>query len=111
VGGGAAAPQPEWDVAHRWLCHALQGLPRNRSARESVPGLLLRSGPIGEGDSELAPIEGFGLQKKARGPGDYLAYTPADLNRGWHEEWFYIRKPAGNPFLSFTGGGGGPWCG
>jgi hypothetical protein len=35
--------------AHCWLRHALRGLPRNRSAREYVSGLLLRLGPVGEG--------------------------------------------------------------
>ncbi|RLM64323.1 orf3 [Panicum miliaceum] len=56
-----------------------------------------------KGDPELAPVGGFGLQKRARRSGDYPAYTPANSNRGWHEEWFYIRNPVGNPFPSFTG--------
>jgi hypothetical protein len=30
-------------------------------------------------------------------------YTPADSNQGWHEEWFYIRNPAGNLFPLFMG--------
>jgi hypothetical protein len=49
-------------------------------------GLLVKGGP------ELAPVEGFGLQKKPRKLGDYPVYTPTDLNRGWHDEWFYIRN-------------------
>jgi hypothetical protein len=34
---------------------------------------------------------------------DYLAYTPADSNRGWYEGWFYIKNPAGALFPAFTG--------
>ncbi|RLM64283.1 retrotransposon protein, putative, unclassified [Panicum miliaceum] len=60
---------------------------------------------LAKGDPELAPVGGFSLQKRARRPGDYPAYTPADSNRGWHEEWFYIRNLAGNPFPSFMGEG------
>jgi hypothetical protein len=56
-----------------------------------------------KGDLELAPVRGFDLQKRARRSGDYPVYTPADSNRGWHEEWFYIRNVAGHPFPSFTG--------
>jgi hypothetical protein len=72
-----------------------------------------------KGDQELAPVGGFGLQKKPRPSGDYPAYTPADSNRGWHEEWFYIRNLAETPFSAFTGapslrrtvgdGGQSPW--
>jgi len=30
-------------------------------------------------------------------------YTPYDSNRGWHEEWFYIKNPVEASFSSFTG--------
>jgi hypothetical protein len=56
-----------------------------------------------KGDPKLALVGGFGLQKRPRWPGDYPAYIPAESNQGWHEEWFYIRNPTGNPFPSFTG--------
>jgi hypothetical protein len=55
------------------------------------------------GDLLPAPVGGFGLQKRSRSLGDYPAYTPADLNRGWHEEWFYIRNPVEAPFSAFMG--------
>jgi hypothetical protein len=42
------------------------------------------------------------MQKRSRSS-MHLAYTHADLNRGWHEECFYIRNPAGAPFSTFTG--------
>jgi hypothetical protein len=58
---------------------------------------------LAKGDPKLASVGGFGLQKRARRLGDYPVYTAADSNRGWHEEWFYIKNPAGNPLPSFTG--------
>jgi hypothetical protein len=54
------------------------------------------------GDAELAPVGGFALQKKGGRSGEYGAYTPAKSNRGWHEEWFYIRNLEQIPFLAFT---------
>ena len=54
--------------------------------------------------TEIAPVGGFTLQRKPRAGGSYPAYTPCDSNRGWHGEWFYIRNPAGAPFLAFTDG-------
>jgi hypothetical protein len=56
-----------------------------------------------KGDLGLSLVGSFGLQKKPRKLGDYPAYTPVDLNRGWHEEWFYIRNPAEAPFQVFMG--------
>jgi hypothetical protein len=49
------------------------------------------------------PVTGFGLQKRSCSVGDYPAYTPADSNRGWHKEWFYIRDSVRTPFRAFTG--------
>ena len=40
------------------------------------------------------PVGGFGLQQKP-GKASYPWYTPVDNNRGWHDEWFYIRNPSG----------------
>jgi hypothetical protein len=45
-----------------------------------------------KGDPLPALVGGFDLQKRSRSSGEYPAYTPADLNRGWHKEWFYIRN-------------------
>jgi hypothetical protein len=56
-----------------------------------------------KGGPELALVRGFGLKKKPRQLRDYPAYTPADLNRGWHEEWFYIRNPEQLRFPAFMG--------
>ena len=38
-------------------------------------------------------MDGFGLQRKP-GKASYPQYTPVDNNRGWHDEWFYIRNPS-----------------
>jgi hypothetical protein len=43
-------------------------------AHSFLLGLAAKVGP------ELAPVEGFSLQKKPRQLGDYLAYAPADSN-------------------------------
>jgi hypothetical protein len=56
-----------------------------------------------KGDSELAPVGGFGLQKRPRSLEDYPAYSPADSNQRFHEGWFYIRNLAKAPFPAFTG--------
>ena len=53
---------------------------------------------------EIAPVGGFALQRKPSAGGSYPAYIPYDSNRGWHEEWFYIKNPVEAPFLAFTGG-------
>jgi hypothetical protein len=45
-----------------------------------------------KGDPELTAVGDFGLEKRPHLLGDYPAYSPADSNRGWHEEWFYIRN-------------------
>jgi hypothetical protein len=55
------------------------------------------------GDPELMPVEGFGLQKRHCASGDYPACTPTDSNWGRHEEWFYIRNPVEMLFPAFTG--------
>ncbi|RLM64396.1 hypothetical protein C2845_PM16G03720 [Panicum miliaceum] len=39
-------------------------------------------------DPVLVPVGAFDLQKRARRLGDYPAYSPADSNWWWHEEWF-----------------------
>ena len=51
----------------------------------------------------ITPVGGFVLQKKPSASGAYPAYAPCDSNRGWHEEWFYIRNPMEVSFPSFTG--------
>jgi hypothetical protein len=55
-----------------------------------------------KGDAELVSVRGFALQKRGGWSGGYPAYTPAESNRGWHEEWFYIRNLEQIPFLAFT---------
>jgi hypothetical protein len=60
-------------------------------------------GLIVKRDPELTPVGGFGLQKRPCPLGDYAVYTPANSNRGWHKEWFYIRNPAEMPFQAFMG--------
>jgi len=52
---------------------------------------------------ETALVGGFVLQKKLSAGGSYPMYTPCDSNRGWHREWFYIRKSAKASFPPFTG--------
>ena len=52
---------------------------------------------------EVTPMGGFALQRKPSAGGSYPVYTPCSSNRGWHEEWFYIRNPVEAPFLPFTG--------
>ncbi|RLM55102.1 hypothetical protein C2845_PM10G10600 [Panicum miliaceum] len=75
------------------LCEAFLGIdPCANLFRTFFYGRAL----VMKGDLELASVGGFGLQKGARRLGDHS-------NRGWHEEWFYISNPAGNPFPSFTG--------
>ena len=54
--------------------------------------------------ADTALVGGFALQRKPSVGDSYPAYTPCDSNRGWHEEWFYIRNPAEAPFPAFTGG-------
>ena len=51
----------------------------------------------------IALVGGFALQKKPSVGGSYPVYIPYDSNRGWHGEWFYIRKPAEVPLPPFTG--------
>ena len=53
---------------------------------------------------EATLVGGFSLQRKPSAGGSYPAYIPYDSNRGWHEEWFYIRNPVEAPFPAFTGG-------
>ena len=54
--------------------------------------------------AEIAPVGGFALQRKLSMRGSYPTYLPCDSNRGWHGEWFYIRKPVAAPFPAFTSG-------
>ncbi|RLN28129.1 hypothetical protein C2845_PM05G20460 [Panicum miliaceum] len=56
-----------------------------------------------KGEGKLAPVGGFGLQKRGGRSGDYPAYTLTESNRGWHEKWFYFRNLAEKPFQAFTG--------
>ncbi|RLM52734.1 hypothetical protein C2845_PMPSC055481 [Panicum miliaceum] len=56
-----------------------------------------------KGDPLPTSVGGFGLEKRSRSSADYLAYTPADSNRGWLEEWFYIRNLVEATFLAFAG--------
>ena len=50
----------------------------------------------------ITPVGGFALQKRPKSSVPYLAYSPSDSNRGWHDKWFYIRNPAEAPFPMFT---------
>ncbi|RLN07530.1 hypothetical protein C2845_PM11G03410 [Panicum miliaceum] len=50
-----------------------------------------------------APVSGFGLQRRPRHDNVYLEYDPANTNKGWHDDWFYIRNPAEAPFPKFHG--------
>ena len=52
----------------------------------------------------IVSVGGFTLQKKPSTVGSYPMYIPYNSNRGWHREWFYIRKPAEAPFSPFTDG-------
>ncbi|RLM73710.1 putative gypsy-type retrotransposon RIRE2 [Panicum miliaceum] len=53
--------------------------------------------------SSAAPVGSFGLQRRPRHDDVYLEYTPADTNKGWHIDWFYIRNPPEAPFPEFHG--------
>lgn len=55
------------------------------------------------GESSPAHVGGFGLQRRPLQGEDYSEYTPVNTNRGWHDEWFYIRNPVDAPFPKFSG--------
>ncbi|RLN28108.1 hypothetical protein C2845_PM05G19450 [Panicum miliaceum] len=54
--------------------------------------------------SSAAPVGGCGLQRRPRHDDVYPEYTPAESNKGWHGDWFYIRNPPEAPFPEFHGG-------
>ncbi|RLN34933.1 orf3 [Panicum miliaceum] len=54
--------------------------------------------------SSATPVGGFGLQRRPRYDDIYPEYTPAESNKGWHGDWFYIRNPPEAPFPEFHGG-------
>ena len=57
------------------------------------PVTLRRDAGASRSEASIVPVGGFGLQRKP-GKASYPRYTPVDNNRGWHDEWFYIRDPS-----------------
>ena len=53
------------------------------------PVTLRREAGASRSEATIAPVGGFGLQRKPK-KASYPRYTPMDNNRGWHDEWFYI---------------------
>jgi len=57
------------------------------------PVMLRREAGASRSKMTIVPVGGFGLQWRP-GKTSYPRYTPVDNNRGWHDEWFYIRNPS-----------------
>ena len=79
------------------VCEAFLGIdPHVDLFREMFVGrpvTLRRDAGSLRSEAVIAPVGGFGLQRKP-GKASYPRYTPVDNNRGWHDEWFYIRNPS-----------------
>ena len=78
------------------VCEAFLGIdPHVDLFREMFVGrpvTLRRDAGASRLETTIAPVGGFGLQRRP-GKTSYPRYTPVDNNRGWHDEWFYIRNP------------------
>jgi len=57
------------------------------------PVTLRREARTSRSETTITPVGGFGLQQRP-GKTSYPRYIPVDSNRGWHDEWFYIRNPS-----------------
>jgi hypothetical protein len=89
------------------VCEAFLGIdPHVDLFREVFVGRLVTlrcEAGASRSEATIARVGGFGLQRKPR-KASYPRYTPVDNNRGWHDEWFYIRNPSGREevFPAFT---------
>ena len=79
------------------VCEAFLGIDPHVDLFREVfvgrPVTLRREAGASRSKATIAPVGGFGLQRKP-GKASYPRYTPMDNNRGWHDEWFYIRNPS-----------------